>query len=74
MKPHLVLACLVTGALFGKPEGKPNVLLLTIDDLNDWVGCLEGHLQASTPNLDRLAKRGILFTNTPLPSPHLQPL
>ena len=31
MKPHLVLACLVTGALFGKPEGKPNVLLVAIE-------------------------------------------
>ncbi|MBC8347155.1 MAG: sulfatase-like hydrolase/transferase, partial [Verrucomicrobia bacterium] len=69
MKARLVLACLATGALFGKPEGKPNVLLLTIDDLNDWVGCLGGHAQASTPNLDRLAKRGMLFTNAHCQAP-----
>lgn len=41
----------------------PNVLLIAIDDLNDWVGCLGGHPQAKTPNIDRLAKRGTLFTN-----------
>ena len=42
---------------------KPNVLLIAIDDLNDWVGCLGGHPQAVTPNIDRLAARGMLFTN-----------
>ena len=41
---------------------RPNVLLISIDDLNDWCGCLNGHPQASTPNLDRLADRGMLFT------------
>ena len=34
---------------------KPNVLFISIDDLNDWIGCLGGHPQAKTPNLDRLA-------------------
>ena len=40
----------------------PNVLFLSVDDMNDWVGCL-GHPQARTPHLDRLAERGVLFTN-----------
>ena len=40
---------------------KPNVLFLAVDDLNDWVGCLGGHPQAKTPNIDALAERGILF-------------
>ncbi|MGB0561990.1 MAG: sulfatase [Spirulinaceae cyanobacterium] len=39
----------------------PNILWLTIDDLNDWLGVLGGHPQARTPNLDRLAARGTLF-------------
>ena len=42
---------------------KPNVLFIAIDDLNDWIGLLEGHSQAKTPNLDRLAQRGVYFTN-----------
>lgn len=44
-------------------EAQPNVLMISIDDLNDWVGCLGGHPQAKTPNLDRLARSGTLFTN-----------
>ena len=41
----------------------PNILFIAIDDLNDWVGCLGGHPQAKTPHMDRLARRGTLFTN-----------
>jgi arylsulfatase A-like enzyme len=44
-------------------ESDPNVLLIVVDDLNDWIGCLGGHPQAKTPNIDRLAKAGILFEN-----------
>ena len=33
----------------------PNVLMIVIDDLNDWVGYLGGHPQARTPCLDALA-------------------
>ncbi|MDA0350342.1 MAG: sulfatase [Verrucomicrobia bacterium] len=42
---------------------KPNILYITFDDMNDWVGCLDGHPQIQTPNIDRLAERGVLFTN-----------
>ena len=42
---------------------KPNVLFITVDDLNDWVGCLGGNPDAKTPNLDRLAKQSVLFNN-----------
>ena len=42
---------------------KPNVLFIVIDDLNDWVGYLGGNAQSPTPNLDRLARRGVRFTN-----------
>ncbi|MEM7393651.1 MAG: sulfatase, partial [Verrucomicrobiota bacterium] len=50
-----------------------NVLFLSIDDLNDWVGCLGGHPQARTPNIDRLANRGVLFTNAHCPAPACNP-
>ena len=52
---------------------RPNVLLLSIDDLNDWTGCLGGHPQARTPNIDRLAERGTLFTNAHCQSPVCNP-
>jgi arylsulfatase A-like enzyme len=44
-------------------ETKPNVLFIVVDDMNDWVGCLDGHPQSKTPNMDRLAACGVLFTN-----------
>lgn len=47
----------------------PNVLFVAVDDMNDWVGCLDGHPQTQTPNIDRLAKRGMLFANAHCPSP-----
>ena len=52
---------------------RPNVLFIAIDDLNDWVGCLGGHPQARTPNLDRLAASGLLFTNAHCPAPACNP-
>ncbi|MEM9185279.1 MAG: sulfatase [Planctomycetota bacterium] len=45
------------------PAAKPNVLLIMIDDLNDWVGCLGGNPDAKTPNLDRFASQSVLFRN-----------
>ena len=49
-------------ASFAKAD-KPNVLLITFDDLNVRVGCLGVHSRLQTPNIDRLATRGMLFTN-----------
>lgn len=46
-----------------------NVLFIAIDDLNDWIGAMGGHPNANTPNIDRLAKRGMLFTNAHTASP-----
>ena len=51
----------------------PNVVLVSVDDLNDWVGCLAGHPQASTPNIDRLAARGVNFRNAHCQAPVCQP-
>ena len=48
---------------------RPNVLFIAVDDLNDWVGVLGGHPNASTPNLDRLAARGVCFTNAHCSAP-----
>ncbi len=51
----------------------PSVLFIAIDDLNDWVGCLGGHPQAKTPNMDRLAARGTIFRNAHCQSPLCNP-
>ena len=75
----LTLACLSTAAFAGEAAAKaadtakPNVLLIAIDDLNDWIGCMGGHPQAKTPNIDRLAARGVLFANAHCQSPVCNP-
>ena len=55
------------GGVFRKPAAKypkPNVLFISLDDMNDWIEPLGGHPQAQTPNLVRLAKEGVNFTHT----------
>jgi len=54
-------------------DERPNVLFIAVDDLNDWVGCMKGHPQAKTPNIDRLAARGVLFTNAHCVAPACNP-
>ena len=44
-------------------DAPPNVLFLAVDDMNDWIGCMETTPHAITPNMDRLAARGVTFTN-----------
>ncbi len=47
----------------------PNVLFIAVDDLNDWLGVMQGHPDAKTPNMDRLAKQGVLFQNAHCQAP-----
>ncbi len=58
----LVFLSLCVGNL-SAADSKPNVLFLAVDDMNDWIGCLETTPRAITPNIDRLASRGVNFTN-----------
>ena len=62
---------LIANAAMANP--RPNILLIAVDDLNDWVGCMGGHPQAKTPNIDRLAGRGVLFDNAHCQSPVCNP-
>ena len=47
----------------------PNVLMISVDDLNDWIGILGAHPDVKTPNIDRLANDGILFVNAHCQAP-----
>jgi arylsulfatase A-like enzyme len=64
----LPLLCLTGGAALANPE-RPNILMIAIDDLNDWVGAFGGHPQAKTPNIDRLAENSMVFRNASCPGP-----
>ena len=52
-----------------KQTERPGVLFLNIDDWNDWNSVLKGHPQAVTPNIKRLAERGVVFSRAICSSP-----
>jgi arylsulfatase A-like enzyme len=72
--PALILMVPWTAAATNtRAADRPDVLLICIDDLNDWVGCLGGHPQAKTPHMDRLARRGTVFLNAHCQAPLCNP-
>ena len=54
-------------------ENQPSVLFVNVDDWNDWNQVLAGHPQAVTPNIKRLAERGVVFSNAICASPTCLP-
>jgi len=76
---YLIITLFAVGGFSGSvraqdaEEGGPNVLFIAMDDLNDWIGCLGGNPQSITPNLDRLAASGVLFTNAHCPAAACNP-
>jgi arylsulfatase A-like enzyme len=72
MRKLVVICCvslLASTALRAAEPARPNVLLIAVDDLNDWVGPLGGHPTVKTPNFDRLAARGTTFLNAHCQAP-----
>jgi arylsulfatase A-like enzyme len=61
--PLLALLGWLSVSTMHAAEARPNVLFIVADDLNHWVGSLQRNPQTKTPNLDRLAQRGVNFTN-----------
>src|SRR6187455_1526403 len=68
-----VIAIFALSNIASAEPKRPNVLFIAIDDQNDWIGCLGGHPQVKTPNIDALAKRGTLFTNAHCQAPLCNP-
>lgn len=80
-----LLACLLVGvaspwlvadeppAAAAKPDTRPNVLFIAVDDLNHWVGYLNANSQTRTPNIDKLAARGLAFNRSYCPAPVCNP-
>jgi len=57
-----------------KTKEQPNVLFISVDDMRDWVGYLQGYKgKVHTPNIDRLASQGVGFTNAHIASPQSGP-
>ncbi|MFT7632482.1 MAG: arylsulfatase A-like enzyme [Mariniblastus sp.] len=54
-------------------ENRPDIVFIIVDDLNDWLGCLDGHPDAKSPNMDALAASGMLFRQAYCNSPQCRP-
>lgn len=71
----LILIITGTGKLHAQksqPDTKPNILWIYLEDTAPLLGCYGTSLIA-TPNIDKLAKNGIRFTNTYMPAPVCSP-
>jgi len=65
---NAISAC--TGAPASTDSRQYNIILIAIDDLNDWVGSFGGNPQGRTPNMDKLCQQGaVTFQNAYCPGP-----
>lgn len=68
---------LMTGIIVSCQQPKqidnPNVLFVSIDDLNDWIGVMGGHPQAKTPALDKFSEDAVMFANAYCTNPACNP-
>lgn len=69
----ILIMLLAVTQTFTAQEKQPNILFIAIDDMNDWTGFLGGHSETITPNLDKIADKGINFTNAHVPAPGCSP-
>ena len=58
---HVFFIFLCIAAPAAAADRQPNVLMIMADDLNVALGCY-GHPQVKSPNLDKLATRGVRFS------------
>jgi len=57
----------------GDASQRPDIVFIIVDDLNDWIGCLGGHPDAQSPNIDALAENGMLFSQAYCNAPQCRP-
>ncbi len=71
MKTNLLtgVALLTALSAFGQKKQQPNIVMIVVDDLNDWIGPFGGNPQVITPNLDKFANKSMVFRNTSCAGP-----
>ena len=75
---QLLLSALMLGSAApahaaSETAARPNVLFISFDDLGDWIPLLDPSSPIRTPNLDRLARRGVTFRRAYCAAPECNP-
>jgi arylsulfatase A-like enzyme len=73
MNPLRLLAALCLACTLSAAETRPNVIVILADDLGYGDLSCYGHPKFKTPNLDRMAKEGVRFTQFNTPAPFCAP-
>jgi len=60
----LILACCTSASA---STGRPNIVWIFVEDMNDWMGCY-GDGTVATPHIDSLAERGVRFDRAYMPA------
>lgn len=69
----IVITLLLAGCSPDNADKRPNVLFISMDDLNDWIEPLGGNSQSKTPNLSSFAKSSVNFYRAYTASPGCNP-
>ncbi|MBC8045708.1 MAG: sulfatase-like hydrolase/transferase [Fimbriimonadaceae bacterium] len=67
----LILAA--SSLIFAQTTEKPNVIVIIVDDLNDYVEGFDGHPQVKTPNINKIAEKCTSFMNSYCSAPGCAP-
>ena len=57
----LTILFLLTSSCKKNVNRNPNIVLIMVDDLNDYTEVFKGHPQVKTPNIKKLANSGVSF-------------
>jgi arylsulfatase A len=69
LAPSVVCSALAVTTAIAAPTSMPNILLILADDLGYGdVGCYNDQAKVATPNIDRLAREGMRFTDAHSPA------
>ena len=69
----LTIGCLSSIPLFGQQTNRKNVLFIMADDFNSWNGLNDYYPLVKTPNVDKLARKGVYFADGHCSSPVSNP-
>lgn len=69
----LLLATTIIQPTHAQQKKKYNILFIAVDDMNDWVGPFGGYEGIKTPNIDKLAKKGVVFKKAYCTAPACNP-